>query len=543
MKIALAQLNYRIGDFDGNTSKIKASIHRAKEAGAGLVVFSELAVCGYPPKDFLDFDDFVDRCHKAVLEIAEACYGITAIVGAPTRNRGKMGKQLRNSAVVISDGIIVTEVHKTLLPNYDVFDEYRYFEPNRVFQLVNLPTGKFAVTICEDLWNVSDYPMYVQSPMEELISLKPDAIINIAASPFHYGQRQERIKVLSRNATNYHLPIYYVNQVGAHTELIFDGGSMVVDAVGQLATELSYFSEDFLVFDTETDFATAETKTQPAKMELIYDGLVMGIRDYFQKLGLKKAILGLSGGIDSALVLVLAVKALGAENVKSLLLPSAFSSSHSIDDSLALLKNLGSPHEIISIENSFQHFLKDLKPFFGDLPFNIAEENIQARVRAVLLMAFSNKFGYILLNTSNKSEAAVGYGTLYGDMCGGLSVLGDVYKTEVFELARYINRQGEIIPENIITKPPSAELRPDQKDADSLPEYEVLDKILFEYIENFKGPDEIVALGFGRELVERVLKMVNSNEWKRRQTPPTLRVSPKAFGFGRRIPVAAKYLL
>jgi len=543
MKIALAQLNYRIGDFEGNISKIKASIVSAKKEGAVLVVFSELAVCGYPPKDFLDFDDFVDRCRKALLEIAEVCYGITAIVGAPTQNAGSMGKRLRNSAVVISDGNIQAEVHKTLLPNYDVFDEYRYFEPNRVFELVNLPAGKFAVTICEDLWNISDYPMYVQSPMEELIRLKPDAIINIAASPFHYRQRQERIKVLSRNAESYDLPVYYVNQVGAHTELIFDGGSMVIDSRGRIAAEMSYFSEDFIVFDTEKDFAITNPKKQPDKLELIYDALVMGIRDYFQKLGLNKAILGLSGGIDSALVLALAVKALGAENVKSLLLPSAFSSNHSIDDSLALLKNLGSPYEIISIENSFQHFLKDLKPFFGDLPFNIAEENIQARVRAIFLMAFSNKFGYILLNTSNKSEAAVGYGTLYGDMCGGLSVLGDVYKTEVFELARYINRDGEIIPENIIIKPPSAELRPNQKDADSLPEYDILDKILYEYIENFKGPDEITALGFGRELVERVLKMVNSNEWKRRQTPPTLRVSPKAFGFGRRIPVAAKYLL
>jgi NAD+ synthase (glutamine-hydrolysing) len=545
MKIALAQLNFRIGDFDYNTQKIKDHIEKARQSGAHLIVFSELSVAGYPPQDFLEFDDFIDKCWQSVLEIAAGCVDIAAIIGCPARNTGKKGKRLYNSAVVLYDGKVHAEVHKTLLPTYDVFDEYRYFEPNRVFNVVDLPFGKFALTICEDLWNVSDYPLYVQSPMEELIGQEPEAIINIAASPFHYNQVIDRTDVLGRNAQKYTLPVLYVNQVGAQTELIFDGGSMVINSNGAVVSRLEFFKEDFMVFDTEKPGLPQKNQgINPFdKIELIHDALVLGIRDYFGKLGLKKAILGLSGGIDSAVVLVLAARALGNENVMSLLLPSGFSSGHSVNDAVELAHNLQTPYELIQIENAFQTLLGDLKPYFKNKSFDVAEENIQARIRAILLMAFSNKFGYILLNTSNKSEAAVGYGTLYGDMCGGLSVLGDVYKTEVYELARFINRDKEIIPENVITKPPSAELRPDQKDSDSLPEYDLLDKILFAYIEQCLGPEEIIKMGFEPETVKKVLKLVNSTEWKRHQTPPVLRVSPKAFGFGRRMPIAARYLV
>ena len=544
MKIALAQLNYRIGDFDHNTRKIIANIRDARQAGAEMVVFSELAVCGYPPQDFLEFDDFIEKCNLSVRQIAAECIDIAAVVGCPLRNDAGKGKSLLNAAVVLFGGKVHAEVCKTLLPNYDVFDEYRYFEPNRVFKVVELPFGKFAITVCEDLWNVSDYPLYVQSPMEELIAQKPDAIINIAASPFHYNQVHERKEILVRNASKYKLPLYYVNQVGAHTGLIFDGGSMALNAEGEVVTELKYFEEDFLLAHSgSTYISKGKPEKSDDKISLIHDALVLGIKDYFGKLGLKKAILGLSGGIDSAVVLVLAARALGNRNVMSLLLPSQFSTGHSVSDAVALAQNLDTPYELISIENTYHTLIKDLKPHFADLAFDVTEENIQARIRAILLMAFSNKFGYILLNTSNKSEAAVGYGTLYGDMCGGLSVLGDVYKTEVYRLAEYINKDLEIIPENIITKPPSAELRPDQKDSDSLPEYDILDKILFEYIENRRGPFEIANMGFARETVTKVLKLVNGNEWKRHQTPPVLRVSAKAFGFGRRMPIAARYLV
>ncbi len=544
MKIALAQLNFLIGDFEYNVRKIVDHIKKARLADADLVVFSELSVCGYPPQDFLSFPDFIDRCQKAVADIAKNCSEIAAIVGSPTINPGGKGKSLYNSALVLFKGQIHSQVHKTLLPTYDVFDEYRYFEPNRIFDLVRLPFGSFALTVCEDLWNVGDFPLYVNSPMEELIKLLPDAIINISASPFHHHQIRERLDVLTRNAVDYKCPLYYVNQVGAHTELIFDGGSTFISSQGNVVTGLPYFREDFVIVDDEEKYSPLRDNHYLyfSKSALIHDALILGIKDYFGKLGLSKAILGLSGGIDSAVVLALAVKALGPENVLSLLLPSAYSTSHSISDSEQLLNNLQSPYKNISIEKSYQAMLCDLSPYFGGLPFNVAEENLQARIRANFLMAFSNKFGYILLNTSNKSETAVGYGTLYGDMCGGLSVLGDLYKTEVYELAYYINRNENIIPENIISKPPSAELRPGQKDSDSLPEYGLLDKILDAYITHFRSPAEIVKMGFDAEIVKKVLELVNSSEWKRHQTPPILRISPKAFGFGRRMPIAAKYL-
>ncbi len=548
MKIALAQLNYHIGNFEDNVSKIKASIGKAKEQGADLVVFAELAVSGYPPRDFLEFDDFIRRCRQATEEIATVCIDIAAVVGMPAKNPEFMGKDLYNSACFLADGKIRELRHKSLLPNYDIFDEYRYFEPNKKFDVVEYKGEKIALTICEDLWNLGNDPLYTIIPMDELMKQQPDMIINIAASPFHYDQHRIRTDILKKNARKYGLPLFYVNHVGAQTELLFDGGSQVIDASGNMVEELAYFKEDFAVYDTKNLKSNNRPSPLSAyppgneKIGLMYDALVMGVKNYFMKLGFSKAILGLSGGIDSAVTLAIAAEALGNRNVLSVLLPSQFSSEHSVSDSLAMLKNLNAPYEIIGIETAYKAFEETLKPQFKNLPFGLTEENIQARVRGVILMALSNKFGYILLNTSNKSEAAVGYGTLYGDMNGGISVIGDVYKTEVFQMARYINRNGVIIPENIITKPPSAELRPNQKDSDSLPDYEILDQILFRYIENRKGPEELIDMGFDEKIVRKTLKLVNTNEYKRYQTPPMLRVSPKAFGMGRRMPIVAKYL-
>ncbi|HOI00505.1 MAG TPA: NAD+ synthase, partial [Bacteroidales bacterium] len=378
----------------------------------------------------------------------------------------------------------------------------------------------------------------------ELVPQGVDLAINIAASPFHAGQAEKRREVLQHHARKYGIPLFYANHVGAQTELVFDGGSMVIGPDGDVWHEMAYFREDLQVYDLDALMGDNSSVHPPAlpRIQRIHDALVLGIGDYFRKMGFSKAILGLSGGIDSAVTMVLAARALGPENVLGLLLPSAFSSPHSISDAATLAQNLGSPYHTISIRDGVDAVIDTLNPYFSNLPQGITEENIQARMRAVLLMAFSNKFGYILLNTSNKSEAAVGYGTLYGDMCGGLAVLGDVYKTDVYELARYINAGSEVIPHNSILKPPSAELRPDQKDSDSLPEYDILDPLLYAYIEERKGPRELVAAGFEKALVDRVLKLVNSNEYKRHQTPPILRISNKAFGMGRRMPIVGRYL-
>jgi len=547
MRIALAQLNFIIGDFDLNTSKIINTIENCKQSGTELVVFAELSVCGYPPRDFLEFDDFIEKSYKAVHAIAEHCKGIAAIVGAPSRNPDLKGKNLFNSAWLLAEGKVQALAHKALLPTYDIFDEYRYFEPNRNFKCVEFEGINIALTICEDIWNLGPDPLYVSNPMDLLSLQNPDIMINIAASPFNYDQQKTRNEILSKNTTQYEIPLVYVNQVGAQTELLFDGNSCAVDSRGNTIASCKSFEEDILIidFDPVNKTMSSESKTtiqKSSKTSLIHAALVMGIKDYFSKMGFKKAILGLSGGIDSAVTLALAAEALGKDNVYAVLLPSEFSSDHSVNDAVALAENLGCKYDTISIKDGFNSILGSLEPHFKDLPFNVAEENIQARVRAVLLMALANKFGYILLNTSNKSEAAVGYGTLYGDMCGGISVLGDVYKTEVYELAYFINREKEIIPINSIVKPPSAELRPGQKDSDSLPEYDILDKILYNYIELHQSPADLIRSGFDEAIVKRVLRMVNMNEWKRHQTPPILRVSPKAFGQGRRMPIVGRYL-
>lgn len=550
MKIALAQINCLIGDFDGNTAQIISAIRRAESDGAHLVVFPELAVCGYPPLDFLEFNDFIYRCNEAIDTIARECNRVAAIVGAPSVNPKVEGKNLFNSAFFLNDGKIEQVVHKTLLPNYDVFDEYRYFEPNTEFRCINFLGKKIALTICEDLWDVDEDKMYVRWPMDELIKAAPDLMINIAASPFNYRHAESRKRILHQTCVKYKLPVFYVNHVGAQTELIFDGGSLVMNREGNVVSELAYFRPDYLLYDLDwvktsrsVPFGAELQLAHPdIEIERIHQALLLGIRDYFRKMGFSRAILGLSGGIDSAVVYALAIEALGAENVLGLMMPSAYSSDHSLSDSIQLAENLKGKIEKIPIETAFSAFESSLAAQFVGKKPDITEENLQARIRGVLLMAMSNKFGYILLNTSNKSEAAVGYGTLYGDMCGGLSVIGDLYKTQVYALARYINRDREIIPKNILVKAPSAELRLGQKDSDSLPEYDQLDPILYQYIELRKGPQELIAAGHPEALVNRILKLVNTNEYKRYQTAPVLRVSPKAFGSGRRMPIVGRYL-
>ncbi|TRX70494.1 NAD+ synthase [Carboxylicivirga sp. M1479] len=549
MKIVLAQLNFHIGNFTSNANKMIKSINQAKGEGADLVVFSELAVCGYPPYDFLERKEFIQQCSDAIQDIAKECKGIAAIVGGPEINPEPQGKNLFNAAYLLEDGQIKQTIRKTLLPNYDVFDEYRYFQPNSEFELITIKGKKIALTICEDIWD--DQPvanafardkLYTLSPMDKLMQQEPDLAINIAASPFSYTQVDIRRDIVRNKARQYKIPFIYVNQVGANTELIFDGNSMAVNSRGDITHQSNAFQEDHVVVDMaelEVKNTVAPEVTTP--IQLIYDALVVGVRDYFAKMGFTKTTLGLSGGIDSAVTVAIAAEALGKENVRVLLLPSQYSSDHSINDAVDLANNLGIEYNIVPIKEIFNSYNFLMSPIFEGTESDVTEENMQARIRGTLLMALSNKFGHILLNTSNKSEAAVGYGTLYGDMNGGISVLGDVYKTDVFKLARYINRQQEVIPENTIVKPPSAELRPDQKDSDSLPDYDVLDGILFRYIEKNMSPEEIMNDGFEEATVNKAVRLVNMNEYKRFQTAPTLRISSKAFGIGRRMPLVAKY--
>ena len=546
MKIAIAQLNYHIGNFEKNTSKIIDYIGQAKSKGADLVVFTELSITGYYPHDLLERKEYIAQTNTALEQIASHCSGIAAIVGGPSINPEPRGKKLFNSAFFMYDCAIQHVVNKSLLPTYDIFDEYRHFEPNKSFSVFDFKGKKLAITICEDLWDEQETQnefgrekLYQLSPLHELSLLNPDLVINISASPFSFNQENWRKNILIKNAIKYQLPIIYANQVGAQTELIFDGGSVFINANGEIQEELNYFEEDFRIIDTNVSTQNLQPKTD--YIEKIYHALILGIRDYFAKMGFRKATLGLSGGIDSALVLVLAAQALGKENLRVLLMPSRYSSDHSIDDAVQLAKNLDVEYEIIPIQPMVDSFGQSLANVFAKLASDITEENIQARTRGVLLMALSNKFGNILLNTTNKSECAVGYGTLYGDMNGGLSVLGDVYKTDVFKMANWINREKEIIPYNTIMKPPSAELRPDQKDSDSLPDYDILDQILFDYIELNHSPAEIIAKGFEEAIVLKTVRMVNNNEYKRFQAPPILRISSKAFGFGRRMPLVAKY--
>jgi NAD+ synthase (glutamine-hydrolysing) len=559
MKIALAQQNYHIGNFEDNTRKIIAGIEWAKKQGADMVMFSELCVCGYPPRDFLEFDDFISKCYHAIDTIKQHADTIAVLIGAPDKNPVREGKDLFNAAYFLYEKEVKAVAHKTCLPNYDVFDEYRYFEPAYNWNIIEFKGKKLAVTICEDIWNLGDNPLYRNCPMDELMKQQPDIMLNISASPFDYTHVEDRKAIVKLNTAKYKLPMFYCNCVGSQTEIVFDGASLVFDKNANLIKQLPLFEEAMELFELNDDGLFTQpvlvqakdlpdAEFNPAELDYnlctaeIHNAIVMAIKDYFSKMGFTKAILGSSGGIDSAVTLALACEALGHENVRAILMPSQYSTGHSVSDAEQLSKTLGNPHDIISIKNIYESFLAELKPIYKDLPFSLAEENIQARTRGNLLMAIANKFGYILLNTSNKSELATGYGTLYGDMAGGLGVLGDCYKMQVYALANYINRSKEIIPNSIIVKPPSAELRPDQKDADSLPDYAVLDKILYQYIERRQGPKEIKAQGFDAALVDRVLKMVNVNEYKRNQFCPIIRISPKAFGVGRRVPIVGKYL-
>jgi NAD+ synthase (glutamine-hydrolysing) len=544
MKITIAQQNYHIGNFEGNLEKMVNAVLSAKKEGSDIIVFGELSTCGYPPRDFLEFDDFIRLADESVASLCAHADGIAIVVGSPSRNPDPKGKNLHNSAYFLADGKIQYVQHKTLLPTYDVFDEYRYFEPSKSWGTVVYKGKRIAITVCEDIWDVgTNDPLYTTIPMDQMIGDKPDFMINISASPFDFEHASSRIKVVRANVERYKIPMFYANIVGSQTEIIFDGGSIVMSPNGNLYDEMPYFVEEVRHYELDKVLVgNVDIEQAKDKITLIHDALVLGIRDYFKKLGFSKAVLGLSGGIDSAVTAILAARALGPENVRVLLMPSQFSTGHSVDDAKALATTVGIAYDIIPIKDMYDAFMEKLSPIFGDLPFNVTEENIQARIRGILNMAISNKFGHILLNTTNKSEMAVGYGTLYGDLCGGLSVLADIYKTEVYELARYINKDGIVIPTNSISKPPSAELRPGQKDSDSLPDYNILDQILYQYVEQRQGPQEIIDMGFDATLVRRICRMVNINEFKRHQTAPVLRVSSKAFGVGRRVPIVGKYL-
>jgi NAD+ synthase (glutamine-hydrolysing) len=551
MKIALAQINFHVGNLSSNAGKIKNSIALAQKAGADLVIFSELSVCGYPPKDLLLHEGFIDACEKTVLDIAATCKGIAAIVGTPVRNKDKKGKPLFNAALLLSEGKIIAEIHKSLIPNYDVFDEYRYFEPASSNEVVNFKGLKLAVTICEDIWNQvpdnSGRYLYKNSPIDNLSRSNPDLIINISASPFSYIHARERKKVCEKVTGKCKAPLFYLNTLGANTDLIFDGGSIVMGADSAIINEMEYFTEGMSIYEINRDkrvniIQEKHTNGNDEPTKLIHDALVLGIKDYFIKSGASKAVLGLSGGIDSAVVLALAAKALDKENVHAVMLPSRYTSEQSLKDAHGLLKNIGCSHETISIEPGINALTESLTQSFKNKPADITEENMQSRLRSVILMAISNKMGYLLLNTSNKSELATGYGTLYGDMSGALSVIGDLYKTMVYKLAEYINSiTPGYIPQDIITRPPTAELKPDQKDTDSLPDYAILDQVLYHFIEEQQLPEEIKVAGTDKALISKIITMVNRNEYKRNQFAPILRVSPKAFGTGRRMPIAGKY--
>jgi len=559
MKIALAQQNYHIGNFELNTQKIITAIREAKAAGADLILFSEMCVCGYPARDFVEFNNFIAQCEDSVDRIREEADTIGVLIGGPSRNPSKLGKDLFNAAFFLYEQKIVAEIHKTLLPTYDVFDEYRYFEPSADWKVVPFKGKKLAITICEDIWNLGDNPLYTICPMDRLMEQQPDIMLNLSASPFDYTHDEDRKAVIKANVLKYRLPLFYCNAVGSQTEIVFDGASLVFDAQANLCAALPMFTEATALLELSDDGTIhapilepasrmPDKELNPAKLEpelnidQVYQALILGIRDYFTKMGFTKAILGSSGGIDSAVTLAIACEALGAENVRAILLPSPYSTEHSVADAIALSTHLQNPYDVVPIHEVYTAMLQTVQLLFGDLPFSLAEENMQSRSRGNLLMAIANKFGYILLNTSNKSELATGYGTLYGDMAGGLSVLGDCYKLQVYALAQYINRNKEIIPRNIIEKAPSAELRPGQKDSDSLPDYALLDQILYQYIEKRNGPEEIKQMGFDPALVNRTLKMVNTNEYKRNQFCPIIRISPKAFGIGRRVPIVGKYL-
>lgn len=549
MKIALAQFNPTVGDFAGNSNRILAFAEQARQRGADLVVFSELCLCGYPPQDLLERPAFLEQNLRELRRLAEKI-PLRSIVGYVGKPRDAAGKPAANAAALIEGGRVVFEQHKMLLPTYDVFDELRYFQPARRQQVVELCGTRIGLTICEDIWNDKTFwaqPRYERDPVAELVEQGSEVIINISASPYTLNKRTLRLEMLQALARHHARPVVYVNQVGGNDQLVFDGSSVVVLADGRVAAQARSFEEDLVLFDTRTGIG--ELRTQPEEeLEAAYWALVVGTRDYLTKCGFRQVVIGLSGGIDSAVVAAIAAAAVGPENVLTVAMPGPYSSPQSLTDARTVAENLGVKLEVIPIQETFDSYLHTLARVFHGYPPDVTEENIQARIRGNILMAISNKFGSLVLSTGNKSELAVGYCTLYGDMAGGLAVLSDVPKTMVYELAKFINRKShsetgkEVIPVSILTKPPSAELRPHQTDQDTLPPYDVLDRILRAYIEDLRSPNEIVEqYGYASELVQQVIERVNRNEYKRKQAAPGLKITSKAFGLGRRLPIAHKF--
>ncbi len=543
MKIAIGQINTVIGDFAGNADKILRTAAEAKEDLADLLVFPEMCICGYPPMDLLDYGRFVQENQKALRRLQQQLpSGIAVAVGYVDQTRGTAGKPLQNTVSVIKDGRILHSQAKTLLPTYDVFDEARYFEPASSRAIFSLDGVKFGIAICEDIWWESEPApgtRYAVDPVKDLLDQGAQLILVPSASPFFSGKQEIRLELLQKIGRSSGVPAVYANMVGGNDNLIFDGCSMVTDSRGELIKYGESFREDYLLFDTDTQHPSVELPRLD-QYELLREALVLGIRDYTAKCGFSKVHLGLSGGIDSALVAVLAVQALGPDKVHTFALPSRYSASSSEEDARQLAENLGVGYEVVPVEHVFNAVLETLRPVFGDREHDVAEENVQARIRGMLLMAYSNKFGSLVLTTGNKSELATGYCTLYGDMAGGLAVIGDLFKTQVYGLCRHINASEEIIPVNIINKPPSAELRPNQTDQDNLPDYEVLDGILSLYLLENKSAVEIAEAGYDPGMVHDVLTLVGRNEYKRRQAPPVLKVSTRAFGTGRRMPIARR---
>lgn len=539
MKIIAAQINPIIGNLEYNKAKILEAIEKGKGQGAELIIFPEMAICGYPPEDLLILKSFVEAVEKELLSLSQAAKDLIVIVGGIRKNPEKGEKPLFNTAAIFSKGELIGFQDKTLLPTYDVFSEKRYFEPATKSLVWPLLGKKVGITICEDIWQHAEaveYSYYSQDPILKLQKENVDFLINISASPFYLGRQNVRQKVMIKASKTLHCPVLFCNQVGGNDGLLFDGGSFYTNEKAEIVKTAASFKEELFFIDTDKPYP--QVTYTPTLIADLYDALVLGMRDYFNKQGFKKACLGLSGGIDSAVVACIAKEALGEENVLAIMMPSRFTHETSLNDARKLIETLQIPYKELSIETAFESFLELLEPQFEGKPFDVTEENLQARIRGVILMAFSNKFGYIVLGTSNKSEIAVGYATLYGDMCGGLAILGDVSKEYVYALANWINRHEEIIPNNIIQRPPTAELRHGQKDTDSLPEYSIIDKVLTGYVEEYLSPEEIskkhtIPLNLVKELVRKI----HLNEYKRRQAPPSLRVTKQSFTLGRRFPI------
>ena len=542
MKIALAQINTTVGDICGNGERIQKAVESAKSRGADLVVFSEMTTTSYPPRDLLEKGAFIQDNLRKLREIAEWSRGIGIVCGFVDENESGVGKRLFNGVALLHEGRIVFRQYKSLLPTYDVFDESRHFEPARQIDVVKFLGTKVGLSICEDVWNDKDFwkkRLYSVDPAEELVRKGAEILINVSASPFSMGKPSFRREMLGEIARKYRRCLVYVNQVGGNDELLFDGSSFVMNGEGRVVTQCRDFEEDMVVFDSDREAGPVHPVSQGEAS--VFWALVMGTRDYTAKCGFKKVVLGLSGGIDSSMTATIAVEALGKESVLGVSMPSPYSSEGSIRDAKRLAENLGIEHRVIPITPIFQVYLDCLKEVFRGRSPDVTEENIQARIRGNLLMAISNKFGFLVLNTGCKSEVAVGYSTLYGDMAGGLAVISDVPKTLVYRLAKYVNRKKEIIPQEIIEKAPSAELRPGQRDQDSLPPYSILDGILKAYVEDNLDPQAIASLGYDHDLVKEIIQRVDANEYKRRQAVPGLRVTSKAFGMGRRLPIAQNY--